>query len=156
MPVFKSLLRVAGVLVLLSAVVCLGISAFSYHRSRTFLREANRAEGTVARLIERRNNDSGPHFYPVFTFHDATGQQHEIYSSSGSFPPSHRVGDSVTLLYRSERPKEARTDGFFSLWGLSAILAGVGVFELLFGITLLLAPNFIDRFRRTSTLNNVA
>jgi len=141
---------------LLSALVSLGLNAFFYERTKTFLDHASRADSKVVRLVERPGSDSGTLFYPVFAFRDAGGREHEIYSSTGSFPPSHSIGNTVKLLYRSEQPNDARTDDFFSLWGLPAILAGFGVLELLVGAALLVAPLVINRSRHESAPTNVA
>ncbi len=156
MNALKVTLRIVGALVLLSALVSLGLTAFFYQRTQKFLRDATRADGQVVRLVERPSSGSGTVFYPVYAFRDAGGQEREIYSSTGSFPPSHSVGDTVRLLYRPEQPSAARTDDFFSLWGLPAILGGFGVLELLVGVGLLVAPFVINRFRHESAPINVA
>lgn len=149
-------IRVVGLLVLLSALVSLGLAAFFYQRTQKFLRDATRADGKVVRLVERPGSDSGTVFYPVYAFRDSGGQEREIYSSTGSFPPSHSVGDTVTLLYHPEQPNDAKPDDFFSLWGLPAILGGFGVLELLAAAALLAAPVIINRFRHESAPTNVA
>src|SRR5678816_2025036 len=129
----KNPLRIIGAVVLLSALVTLALSAFFYQRARNFVRDAIRADGKVVRGVER-----------------------EVYSSAGSFPPSHSVGDTVTLLYEPEQPNDAKTDDFLSLWGLPAILGGAGVFDLLIGVALFFGPVIISRFRHPSAPTNVA
>jgi len=150
MNFFKIPLRIVGAVVLLSAWVSLGLTAFFYQRTKTFLDHAGRADGKVVRLVERPGSDSGTLFYPVFAFRDAGSREHEIYFGTGSFPPSYSVGDTVKLLYRPEQPNDAKIDDFFSLWGLPAILGGFGVLELLVGAALLVAPLVINRFRHES------
>jgi hypothetical protein len=148
MNFFKIPLQTVGALVLLSALVTLALTAFFYQRSKSFLRDAIRADGKVVRLVERPSSGSGTTlFFPVYTFRDARGQEREIYSDSGSFPPSQSVGDTVTLLYRPQQPNAAKTDDFLSLWGLPALLGGFGVLELLVGGALFVAPVIISRFR---------
>lgn len=152
----KKTLRIIGAVVLLSALVTLALSAFFYQRARNFVRDAIRADGKVVRVVERPSSDSATLFYPVYTFRDAEGQEREVYSSTGSFPPSHSVGDTVALLYQPEQPNDAKTDDFLSLWGLPAILGGAGVFDLLIGVALFFGPVIISRFRHPSAPTNVA
>ena len=154
MNFLKIPLRIVGFLVLLSALVSLGLAAFFYQRTQKFLRDATRADGKVVRIVERPSRDSGTLFYPVYVFRDAGGQEREIYSSAGSFPPSHSVGDTVSLLYRPDQPNDTKTDDFFSLWGLPAILGGFGVLEFLVGAGLIVVPVIINRFRHKSAPTN--
>jgi hypothetical protein len=122
------------------------VSLFAYLHARSFTRSATRAQGTVVRLEKRESRDSGTHYYyPVVTFQDAQGAAQELFSSVGSFPPSHRVGDTVTLLYRAEEPRKAKLDGFFYVWGLAAIAGGVGSFWLIAGFAMLLVPVIMRR-----------
>jgi hypothetical protein len=148
------LLKMGGWFAVTGSVICLTFALVSFLHARSFTRSATRAQGTVVRLEKRESRDSGAAYYPVFTFQDAHGAPQEIFSSVGSFPPSHQVGDTVTVLYLPEQPRKAKLDGFFYVWGLAAIFGGVGTFWLVVGLAILLVPVIVRRVRRApGTLN---
>jgi hypothetical protein len=147
MHVIKLLLKIAGWFFVASSIICLLISLFAYLHARSFTRSAARTQGTVIRLEKRESSDSGTVYHPVVTFRDAHGAGQELFSSVGSFPPSHKVGDTVTVLYPPAQPQKAKLDEFFDVWGLAAITGGIGAFDLIVGLAMLLVPDIIRRFR---------
>jgi hypothetical protein len=92
---------------------------FWYRNTRSFLAEATRTEGTVIDLV-------GSHYRPIVHFTDRHGQEIEFTSSTGSNPPAYSIGQKVEVLYRPNEPQTAAIDSFFSLWGVSVILGGLG------------------------------
>ncbi|PLW72377.1 DUF3592 domain-containing protein [Streptomyces sp. SCUT-3] len=104
--------------------------------SVSFLREAERAPGTVVAL-EWRDEDLGtsrrsrtndrPSAYPVVEFTSADGTHRTFRSSTGSNPPAYEKGERVEVLYRADSPEDARIDGFLSLWLLPMVFGGVGL-----------------------------
>jgi hypothetical protein len=69
---------------------------------------------------------------------DHLGRVHKLCSRSGSHPPSHFLGEKVTVLLDPDDPKyplSARVESFFHLWGVSVILMLVGV--MMIGLSLL-------------------
>lgn len=128
------------------AVLNLTISLSIYFHERHFVQSASRTVGTVTKMIERPGHDSSTVYSPVYTFQDAQGKQHEIYSSSGTYPPAYKVGDNVTVLYPPDNPDKAETDSFLDKW-LSAALFGIfGFIALIFGIGLFLVVALITRY----------
>ena len=94
-----------------------------------FLQRAIPGKGTIVKLIERRSDDGDTLYAPVFTFTDAKGKSHKVFSSVASFPPIGDVGDEIDVLYDQNYPEEAKINRFFNLWGVSAVLSGGGAFE---------------------------
>lgn len=155
MHLLKLLLKIAGWFLVASAALCFLISLFAFLRARTFLRSASRAQGAVIRLVER-NGDSGTLYYPVYAFRDIHDVSHEIFSSSGSFPPAHSVGEMVTVLYRIDHPENAELDGFFEVWGLAALTGGIGTIQMFLGLAALIVPIIIKKFRREPPIAQAA
>ena len=56
----------------------------------------------------------------------------------------------MTVLYPQGQPKKAKLDEFFDVWGLAAITGGIGAFDLILGLAMLLVPIIIRRFRHAS------
>jgi hypothetical protein len=98
---------------------------FLYRSTSSFLATAITAPGTVTELVAVRSDDSTT-YKPVVQFTTAKGEAIEFASSTSSSPPSYRVGESVQVLYRENDPRDAKINGYFSLWGGSVILAGLG------------------------------
>jgi hypothetical protein len=130
---------IVGLVCLFCALVCLGISVFSYFSTRSFVASATRTQGIVIRL-EEQSSDSGTTYHPVFAFRDKNGNLHETSSTSGSNPPSHKVGDGVTVLYRTSHPDTAKLDEFDELWGLPSLLVFVAGADMLLGLSFLIVP----------------
>ncbi|MBN7771627.1 DUF3592 domain-containing protein [Marinobacter daepoensis] len=103
------------------------VGAFmSYNSTASFIERSTEAWGTVVDLERSRSSDSTT-YYPVVVFEDVMGQQIEFRSRSGSNPPAFSRGETVSVFYESSEPESARINSFFSLWGLSVILGGLGL-----------------------------
>lgn len=121
------------------------VGAFLFYRStNSFLAEAAKAEGTVIELVQSRSGDSTT-YRPVVQFESKNGQAIEFVSSSGSNPPSYSKGQKVEVLYRPTQPQDAKISGFFSLWGGSVILGGLGGVFFFIGTGIILAGTLKGR-----------
>ena len=72
-------------------------------------------------------------YFPVVQFTAEDGRRREVKMSEGSDPPSHEVGDEVTVLYDPDHPLDARIQSFASaafMWTLPVI---TGILGLAFG-----------------------
>ncbi|WP_094511225.1 DUF3592 domain-containing protein [Synechococcus sp. MW101C3] len=115
------------------------VGAFLFFRSTSsFIAEATKAEGTVVELEESRTSDST--FYsPVVQFTSLNGRVIEFVSSASSNPPTYSKGQKVEVLYLPADPKHAKINGFFPLWGGSAVLGGMGSVFFSIGAGIILA-----------------
>ena len=112
--------------------------------TRSFLSEATKTEGTVVHLILSYSNNSRT-YHPVVRFTDRNGKAIEFVSSTGSNPPGYSEGEKVEVLYLPAEPYKARLNSFFSLWGGSIIVGGLGGIFLLIGGGFFLAPMLKSR-----------
>ncbi|MHC5053572.1 MAG: DUF3592 domain-containing protein [Planctomycetota bacterium] len=143
---WRRLLLVVGWLFLAgSGPICMIIGAVSYFRTRSFIERASVTEGVVVEMVERRG-ESGTTFAPVFVFSDGQGESHTIYSRTSSYPPSHSVGDRVTVLYERDSPEDACLDEFFDLWAFAVIPGGIGLVHFIVGLGLVLSVSVAKRF----------
>jgi len=138
-------LKIAGWLAIGAGLLTLTGAYFFYRYDRNFVDTASKTQGTVIDLVEGKDHDSDPVYYPVFQFQDAQGTQRVIHSDTGTFPPSHEKGDKITVLYSPDDPDHAELYGFWDLWAIPAIMAGVSAFTILFGAMILLVAFFIAR-----------
>lgn len=121
------------------------VGAFLIYKSTSsFLAEATKAEGTVVDLVQSRSSDSTT-YRPVVHFINQNGQKIEFMSTTGSNPPSYSKGQKVEVLYRPTEPQNAKINGFFSLWGGSVIVGGLGGVFFLIGSGIILAGSLKSR-----------
>lgn len=86
-----------------------------------------RAEGVVTEIVRE-----GDMYAPVVRFRLPQGETVEV-KDHGSGAPDFSAGDTVTVLYLPESPRDFRLDTFERLWLVPIIVAGVGGFWLMFG-----------------------
>jgi hypothetical protein len=143
MKTIATLLKIGGWCAIAGATISLIICAVSAYYSNSFKTSAIKVEGEVIELIERNSEEHGLMFSPVFSFEDTKGDTHTIYSSSSSYPPSHSKGDKVVVYYDPTNPKKAKIDGFFSMWGMSAISGIISIGNYIMGIAFLIISHFV-------------
>ena len=140
--------KVIGGFLIASGSICLVIALVSSLYFWHFVHTAAHTDGKIIRMLVQKDKDDGTVYYPVFSFHDAQGVEHTIHSSSGSFPPTYEVGDTVPVLYISTDPTNAKIDALFSVWGISLITGIIGCIELPAGLIVWFWPVIIGKFRR--------
>jgi hypothetical protein len=114
------------------------MAARRFLRRREFLAQSVRAEGRVVGFREQRESGSERNsFFPQIEFRTSAGHPVRFESETGSESPSHSVGDSVRVRYRTGAPNEAELDDFFSLWDLPLLLGALGLTFLAIGFSLL-------------------
>lgn len=100
--------------------------------TRQFIANAVTAQGTVVENILKTSTDSDGRsswaYYPHVRYRIEDGRDLDFISSTGASPPSYRVGQPVVVLYDPQDPAHASINSFGSLWGISLLLMGLGVF----------------------------
>lgn len=114
--------RRAVPILIVFAVILLGIgiyqSTFIAHLETTGLR----AQGEVVRLKEEYNNGHY-NYFAIVRYRAANNMTVQFKDEFGSNPPSHRVGEKVTVLYLPDNLSKAIIDrGMFWNWSIPAIL----------------------------------
>ncbi|MDD5251573.1 MAG: DUF3592 domain-containing protein [Patescibacteria group bacterium] len=114
--------------------------------TRQFLAVASRTTGEVVDVEESQSDDSTT-YHPVVEYSRPDGQMKRFRSSTGSNPPSHSIGDQVTVLYDVVSDRED-IDAFSDLWLGPIILGGMGLLFALVGLALLPRALRESRYRR--------
>ena len=112
--------------------------------TRSFLARAETVTGTVVEMRPTRSNQSTS-YSPVVDYTTAEGRTIRHYSSFATNPPSYHVGEKVTVYYLKDDPEKAKLEGFFSLWGVSLILGGLGFIFFCVGAGMRLAAQLAER-----------
>ncbi|MEY4744400.1 MAG: hypothetical protein RL272_345 [Candidatus Parcubacteria bacterium] len=114
-----------GIVFFVVGLGALAIAVWLAMDTRSFVAGAARTQGTVIAVeAGSSGGDSSPTYHPTVRFTDAGGKEVTFTSSTGTNPPSHREGDSVTVLYEPGRPQHAEIDSFVDIW-LAPLIAGV-------------------------------
>jgi hypothetical protein len=89
-----------------------------------------RAFAQVIEMTERRSSEGSIFYYPVVAFDLPDGRGQRVQLGEGSWPPAHRVGDLVTVLYQPQNPLDARIDsagGTAALWTWTIVTGALAV-----------------------------
>jgi len=127
----------------------------SYNSTSAFIDRATETSGIVTELVYSRSSDSSS-YYPVVAFQDASGREIVFQSRAGSNPPSFRRGERVSVLYEPSAPENAQINSFFSLWGMSLIVGGLGLVFTLVGGGMVLFGVLKGRSKATEVLAKFA
>jgi len=130
--------KVIAILMVVAGSICLLAAAGWFVYSWHLVATSTRATGQITELIERPDGKGDTFFYPVFTYTDPHGIEHRIYSSVGSYPPPHRVGETVTVLYIPGSEQNAQIDDWSFMWSIPLLLVFLGVFNTSVGGVLFL------------------
>ena len=117
------------------AAVLLMVAGISAITTINKLGREESVPGTVVDVVEQRyedpETDNVSYYYvPVVEFKPRDGQRMRVQLTEGSNPPSHEVGDEVTILYEPENPSDARIQSWGStalMWLLPGITGTVGI-----------------------------
>ena len=121
---------VVGILMLIGAY-------FTYSNTSDFLKTADKSFGMVIDYQEKESRDSDGHYsmmyYPVVAYVLEDGTPLQFVSSTGSGRPTYLLNQQIDIYVSSENPGDARIASFFSLWGGTTILGGLGLVFALIG-----------------------
>ena len=136
---------IGGCLVSLLAVGLLIGAVVVYARQGRQAADRVSVQGTVTGL-ERRviNPGSGGVYCPVVEFKTPDGQTIRFESAFGTLPASHKVGQSVTVLYNPANPQEAEVSSAVSRYLYPGVMAFMGLIALCLGGSFLIFTFFLS------------
>jgi hypothetical protein len=115
------------------AIIGVALLVLAVHLARQVSQRESAGVRGVGEVIalEDDSNANSTTYHPVVRF-TVAGERVEFKDSVGTNPPSHHVGDNVTVLYRSERPgASAIIDRGMWNWLPATLISAFGVFLLL-------------------------
>lgn len=120
-------------IVLLVGMAGLYFAYGQYLKTRQLIAEGTVTTATVIELIDGQGDD-GDLFKPKFQFMDKNHKPVEFVSDISSKPPAYDVGDKVAIIYRPDRPDDARVISYWSLFRWSIILAALSMPFMVIGL----------------------
>jgi hypothetical protein len=119
----------AAPLIGLLVVVLIGFAIYQGLRIAHLEAAGLRAPGVVVRMKEESSSGGHYDYFAVVRYRTDKNASVEFKDDFGSNPPSHRVGDKVTVLYLADNPQDAIIDrGIWWNWAIPAILVLVATF----------------------------
>ena len=106
------------------------LALFFWFRTRAFLENAQKAQGTVIRMVYSSDSEGGGGYSPVYTFRTISGQVIEVTDRMSSNPPQFKEGQIIDVLYDTDNPNKARINKWFNLYFVPMLLGFLG---LIFG-----------------------
>jgi hypothetical protein len=128
---------------ILFGVGALAMSLWTGIHSWRLIHHGGRTTGSIVEMHRGDRESDNLSAAPRFRFRDAAGLEHTVLSNFYHYPPAHRVGDSVKVVYDRSDPENARIDSFAYLWFAPVFTAGFGALFLPIGLLL-----FYARIRR--------
>jgi hypothetical protein len=109
------------------AVLFLCLLVLAVRRVTAFRARARRAEAKVIGFRTEHDGEGSPLYFPIFCFRDELGQEHKIFSTTGTSPPEFEEGSSAIVLFDPQEPRHARLATFAQQWFIPTVFAGCSV-----------------------------
>ena len=103
------------------------VAVFLLIRTRRFVAEALRAQGTVVGFVESRGSEGGTTYAPVVSFTARSGVVSQFTDPVSSRPAGYRVGQQVEVLYHWQDHTRARLASPFRLYFVPGLLGFLGL-----------------------------
>jgi len=142
-------LKVGSWCIIAVAIITLTLSLIVYRHTQHFVQTASHTSGIVSKLNSR---DGEKELYPLFSFKDSRGTTHSVESLSGSYPAAYKVGDTVAVIYQTDKPDNAEIDSFLNIWIWPIALAGFSTLVFLFGLGMFVMVGVLQKSQRKTTI----
>lgn len=122
--------RVLGKIFLTIGLLIVSAGGFCFFDTQDFLRNGLRAPGKV---VDLRKPPASKYYTPVVQFETPDHKIITAACKTGSNPPTHKVADAVTVIYRATSPEDICLDEPFDLWFLACMFGGLGLIFVMIG-----------------------
>lgn len=131
-------IRIIQIVFSLTGAALLCLALYLGLDTKRFIDSAIATEGTVIDLLPVESSDGSTTYRPEVAYIDGGGATRTFQSSSSSNPPSHNVGEHITVLYSPEHSGAPRIKSFLHLWMGTTIAGCLGAlfFSIGGGMTL--------------------
>lgn len=113
-------------IVFYSTLFALGsvLTYFAWMQYKESQKLLNKGEHSTAKVIayETSSSKKGKHYASIFEFKDHTQNLITFTSSINSSPPTHDIGEMVTIVYNKNNPYDVKVISFWGLYRWSVIL----------------------------------
>ena len=124
------MVKLIGGIFLIIGLAVSSAGGYFYLSTQDFLNTGLRSSGKV---VEMRKAASRNIYTPVVQFETADHRTVTAPCLIGSNPPTHKLADSVTVIYRTQSPEEFRLDEPLELWFLTWLFGGIGLVFVMIG-----------------------
>lgn len=122
--------RLVGGIFLTVGLVVSSVGGYCFWATQDLLKNGLRSQGKV---VELRKPQASRAYTPVVQFETADHKIITAACKTGSYPPTHKVADSVTVIYRATAPEDICLDEPLELWFLTCLFGGLGLVFAMIG-----------------------
>jgi hypothetical protein len=120
-------------------LVLIGVGVIVWIRTRRFVSESFRVQGTVVGLEARRGSKGGTTYAPVVEYATREGQPRLFTDPVSSRPAGYSVGDRVEVLYHYRDHERVRLASRFRLYFVPVLLGFMGLIFTFVGAVIAVA-----------------
>jgi hypothetical protein len=129
-------LRKAAPFFVLFAMAMLVLTVYLARGTARLETRGLRAPGTVIALDRQSDSDGASTYHAIVRFTDASGASIQFRDAVGTNPPSHKAGDTVTVMYLAgDAQKSAAVDRGIWNWLPPAAVGAFGLIFLAAGVS---------------------
>lgn len=121
---------IVGRIFLTIGLVLASAGGYCFWSTQDLLKNGLRSPGKV---VELRKPPASRYYTPVVQFEASDHRIITTACKTGSNPPTHKVADSVTVIYRVTSPEVICLDEPLELWLLTCIFGGLGLVFIVVG-----------------------
>lgn len=129
---------------LIFGIILCFASLFILSDSITFLKNSERATGTVTTLELLRDSD-GDSYRPIFAIKTKNNGVFIYKHTSSSSPASWKVGEKATFAYDPSEPGSARLFTYFGLFSWTIVLLCTSIYLMVIGAGYQLSKRFLRK-----------
>ena len=114
------------------SLILLGVAYYLVRRKQAFISECDQVDGVVIRFRESRRPGKNTTYAPVVEYF-AYGKSYQHESSLYRAGPGFEINQTVTILYKRDKPEDAIIDNFLEKWFIPMIFGIIGAVFLIIG-----------------------
>lgn len=126
--------KVVGAIFLAVGLLIASVAGYFAWTTQDLLRNGIHSS---AKVVEMRKPQFSRYSLPVVEFETPDHKTITAICKTGTNPPTHKVNDSVTVIYRAASPEDIRLNEPIELWLVPWLLAGIAWLFVMIGGSML-------------------
>lgn len=117
----------------LLGLLLFGIAIWHYQQTNKLLAIGVKTKSTVTDLLESQDDDGDTLYKAVFQFTTREGNVISFKSNVNARPATHKIGETVPVIYNPSNFDDVRIVGFWGLYRTTIVLLCIGAPFLIIG-----------------------
>ncbi|WP_460907016.1 DUF3592 domain-containing protein [Spirosoma areae] len=103
------------------------LSLYLFSESVTLIKTGNRTIAVVEQLQQESGRKGKFSYRPIFRFTTVTGKEIHYPYTIASSPPDWKIGEKVTVIYRTDNPENPMVLTYFGAFGWAVLSLAIAV-----------------------------